>query len=155
MAQRAQHQKQDERNDTNHRGNPVVRFLRIAGPGVITGGADNDPSGVVTYSTSGATAGYGQLWVILLATPLLLAVQTVSARLGNVTKLGLAELLRNEFGRTIAFSIALLVVVANVATIGADLVGMASVLQLLTNIKLIYFIVPLVVVMGYVTVFQD
>lgn len=135
--------------------NPVKRFLRIAGPGVITGGADNDPSGVVTYSTTGATTGYSQLWLMLLSTPLLLAVQAVAARLGNVTKLGLAELLRNEFGRVVAISVGVLVVGANIATIGADLVGMASVLELLTHIKLIFFIVPLVILIGYVTIFQD
>lgn len=79
----------------------------------------------------------------------------MAARLGAVTKLGLAELIRNEFGKTIAIGTGSLVVIANVITIGADLVAMAAVLQLLTHIKLVFFIVPLVVVMGYVTIFQD
>lgn len=131
------------------------RILRIAGPGIITGGADNDPSGIVTYSTVGATTGFTQLWLLVLSTPLLLAVQGTAARLGDVTKLGLAELIRTEFGKTVALFAALLVVVANVATIGADLVAMASVLELLTHIKLIFFIVPLMVIMGYITIFQD
>lgn len=152
MARRAQKQSEGSEEQSP---NPLAKFFGIVGPGVITGGADNDPSGIVTYSTAGATTGYSQLWLMLLSTPLLLAVQAIAARLGDVTKLGLAELLRNEFGRWIAISVGLLVVVANVATIGADLVGMASVLELLTHIRLIYFIVPLVVVMGYVTVFQD
>src|SRR5579859_6794749 len=89
--------------------NPLLKILRAAGPGIITGGADNDPSGIVTYSTTGATTGYSQLWLMLLSTPLLLAVQAVAARLGDVTKLGLAELLRNEFGRVVATSVGLLV----------------------------------------------
>lgn len=133
----------------------LARILRIAGPGVITGGADNDPAGIATYSTIGASTGFGQLWLLLVSTPLLIAVQGTAARLGDVTKLGLAELIRSQFGRKIAFPVALLAVVANIATIGADLVAMAAVLQLLTHVKLLYFIVPLIVVMGYITIFQD
>lgn len=131
------------------------KLLRIAGPGIISGGADNDPAGIATYSTVGASTGFGQLWLLLISTPLLIAVQGMAARLGDVTKLGLAELIRTEFGRTVAIVAAMLVVGANVATIGADLVAMAAVLELLTHIHLIYFIVPLVVIMGYVTIFQD
>lgn len=131
------------------------RVVRIAGPGVITGGADNDPAGIATYSTVGASTGLSQLWLIVLAIPLLVAVQGMAARLGNVTKLTLSELIRSEFGRTMAIIAALLAVGANVATIGADLVAMAAVLQLLTHVKLQFFIVPLVVLMGYVTIFQN
>jgi len=131
------------------------RLVRLAGPGLITGGADNDPAGIATYSTVGASTGLGQLWLIVFAIPLLIAVQGMAARLGNVTKLGLAELIRSEFGRTVAFVAALLVVTANICTIGADLVAMAAVLQLLTKIRLIFFIIPLVVFMGYITIFQN
>lgn len=131
------------------------RLIRIAGPGVITGGADNDPAGIATYSQVGATAGFGQLWLLVLSVPLLISVQGVAARLGSVTKPDLAQLIRNEFGPMLAIFAALLVVGANIATIGADLVAMAAVLQMLTHIKLIFFIVPLVIVMGYVTVFQN
>jgi NRAMP (natural resistance-associated macrophage protein)-like metal ion transporter len=131
------------------------RIVRIAGPGLITGGADNDPAGIATYSTVGASTGLSQLWLIVLAIPLLVSVQGMAARLGDVTKLGLAELIRNEFGRTVAIFAGLLAVAANIATIGADLVAMAAVLELLTHIRLIFFIVPLVVIMGYVTIFQN
>ncbi len=127
----------------------------MAGPGVITGGADNDPAGIATYSTVGATTGVSQLWLLVLSLPLLIAVQGIAARLGDVTKLGLAELIRTEFGRTVAIAAGLLAVIANIATIGADLVAMAAVLQLLTRIRLIFFMVPLVVIMGYVTIFQN
>lgn len=131
------------------------RILRIAGPGLITGGADNDPAGIATYSTVGASVGLAQLWLLVLSVPLLIAVQGIAGRLGDVTKLGLAELIRNEFGRPLALAAGLLAVVANVATIGADLVAMAAVLQLITGIHLVFFIVPLIVVMGYFTIFQD
>ncbi len=136
-------------------GRTLRRVVRVAGPGIITGGADNDPAGITTYSSVGASSGFSQLWLLVLSIPLLIAVQGVAARLGAVTKLGLAELIRNEFGMTVALAAGSLLVVANIATIGADLVGMAAVLQLLTGVKLILFIVPLVVVMGYVTIFQN
>lgn len=131
------------------------RIARIAGPGIITGGADNDPAGIATYSTVGASTGLSQLWLLLLSVPLLIAVQGVAARLGDVTKLGLAELIRNEFGRKVAVVSGLLAIAANLGTIGADLVAMAAVLNLLTHIKLVFFIVPLVVLMGYFTIFQN
>lgn len=137
------------------RENALRRMLRVAGPGIITGAAENDPAGVTTYATVGATTGTSQLWLLLLATPLLIVVQALSARLGSVTKLGFAELIRNEFGRPAALVAGVLVVVANVTTIGADLVAMAAVLQLLTHVRLTLFIVPLVVVLGYVTIFMD
>jgi len=132
-----------------------MHLVRTAGPGVITGGADNDPAGIATYSSVGAAFGYSMLWLLLLALPLLISVQTMSARLSSVTKLGLAQLIRNEFGSWVAIAAGLIVAGANIATIGADLVAMAATLQLLTHIKLIWFIVPLVTVMGYVTIFQN
>src|SRR5579872_2847148 len=131
------------------------RILRIAGPGIITGGADNDPAGIATYSTVGATTGFAQLWLLLLSMPLLIAVQGISARLGDVTKLGLAELIRVHFGRWVAIVAGGLAVIANIATIGADLVAMAAVLNLLTHVRIVVFIVPLTVVMGYFTIFQN
>jgi NRAMP (natural resistance-associated macrophage protein)-like metal ion transporter len=134
---------------------PVRRLWRVLGPGIITGGADNDPAGVATYSTIGASAGLSQLWLLVVATPLLLAVQGTAARIGDVTKLGLAEVVRNEFGRHVAVCLGLLVVLANVITIAADLVAMAAVLQLVTHVKLLFFILPLVMILGYVTIFQD
>jgi NRAMP (natural resistance-associated macrophage protein)-like metal ion transporter len=145
----------EESAAVGRRSGTLRSLIRIAGPGIITGGADNDPSGVVTYSTVGATAGLTQLWLILVATPLLIAVQGMSARLGAVTKMGLAELIRNEFGRHVAYVVAVVVTIANVATIGADLVAMAAVLELLTHIRLIFFVVPLCIIMGYVTIFQN
>src|SRR5947209_12749383 len=93
------------------------RLVRLAGPGLITGGADNDPAGIATYSTVGASTGLSQLWLLILSLPLLIAVQGTAARLGSVTKLGLAQLIRSEFGRTIALVAGLLAVLANIATI--------------------------------------
>jgi Mn2+/Fe2+ NRAMP family transporter len=129
--------------------------LRSIGPGVITGGADNDPAGIATYSIVGATAGFAQNWLLLLSTPMLIVVQQMSAKVANVTKSDLATLLRTEFGARVATPAVLLMVVANVVTMGADLLAMGAAVQLITGIKFIYWIVPLAAVMACVTIFLD
>ncbi len=129
--------------------------LRAVGPGVITGGADNDPAGIATYSVVGATAGFTQNWLLFLATPMLIVVQQMSAKVANVTKTDLATVLRTTFGVRIASSAVLLMVVANVITMGADLLAMGAAIQLLTGVRFIYFIVPLAGAMGFVTIFLD
>ena len=130
-------------------------LLKILGPGIITGGADNDPAGVTTYSVVGAQNGFSQNWLLVLSTPLLIVIQQMSARVGNVTKTDLATSIRTHYGRQIATSVVLLAVIANIATIGADLVMMASVIELMTGAKFIYFVVPIAALMAYVTIFLD
>ena len=129
--------------------------LRIAGPGLITGGADNDPAGIATYSIVGATSGYGQNWLLFLSTPMLIAVQQMSARVATVTKTDLATVLRTTFGPWVATPAVLMMVAANVITMGADLTAMAAAIQLVTGIRFIYWIVPLAGVMACVTIFLD
>lgn len=129
--------------------------LRTLGPGVITGGADNDPSGITTYSVVGAQNGYGLNWLLLLSTPLLIAVQQMSAKIGSVTKTDLTTAIQIHYGRKIAATAVLLTVIANVLTIGADLLMMASVTQLITGINFIYFVVPYAVLISYVTIFWN
>src|SRR3982075_1826793 len=130
-------------------------ILRTIGPGVISGGADNDPAGIATYSVVGATVGFAQNWLLFLSTPLLIAVMQMSARVANVTKSDLASLLRTHFGKRVATPAVVLMVVANVITMGADLVAMSAAVQLVTGVKFIYWIVPLVALMAGVTVFLD
>lgn len=130
-------------------------ILKIVGPGIITGGADNDPAGVTTYSVVGAQNGYSQNWLLLISIPLLIVIQQMCARIGSVTKTDLASAIRIHYGRKIATGAVLLAVIANVGTIGADLVMMASVLELITGAKYIYFVVPLAALMAYVTIFLD
>jgi Mn2+/Fe2+ NRAMP family transporter len=129
--------------------------LGMVGPGLITGGADNDPAGITTYSIVGAQNGYSQNWLMLLSTPLLIVVQQMSARVGNVTKTDLATALRLQYGRNVATAAVVLSVLANIITIGADLVMIASVMELVTGAKHLYFIVPSAVIMAYVTIFLD
>src|ERR1700682_952019 len=77
-------------------------LVRAAGPGVITGGADNDPAGIATYSIVGATVGFAQNWLLLISTPMLIVIQQMSAKVANVTKTDLATLLRTTFGARVA-----------------------------------------------------
>jgi Mn2+/Fe2+ NRAMP family transporter len=130
-------------------------MLRAAGPGLITGGADNDPAGIATYSIIGATVGFAQNWLLLLSTPMLIVVQQMSAKVANVTKSDLSTLLRTTFGARIATPAVLLMVVANVITMGADLLAMGAAFELITGVKFIYWIVPLAAVMAVVTIFTD
>src|ERR1700675_843647 len=133
----------------------LPEMLRAAGPGLITGGADNDPAGIATYSIVGATVGFAQNWLLLLSTPMLIVIQQMSAKVANVTKTDLATLLRTTFGARVATPAVLLMVVANVITMGADLLAMGAAFELLTGVKFIYWIVPLAAVMAIVTIFTD
>ena len=107
------------------------RFVRVLGPGVVTGAADDDPSGIATYSQAGAVYGYGLLWLFPIMFPLLLAVQESCARIGAVTGDGLAALLKRHYSKKVLYTAVILVVVANTVNIGADLAAMAATTQLL------------------------
>ena len=96
-------------------------LIKRLGPGVITGAADDDPSGIATYSQAGAQAGFGLLWTVVLTWPLMVAVQSVSARIGRVTGRGLAANMCRTFPRPVVTVAVLLLFVANTINIGADL----------------------------------
>jgi len=119
----------------------ILDYFRLAKNGTITGAADNDPSGIITYSQVGATTGFSLLWLLILTTPLLAAIEEMSARVAVVTKKSLANQINLKFGRKIALLIAILVVVCNIATIGADIAGMGEVLGILTNTPWFLFVV--------------
>ena len=110
------------------------KFLRILGPGVVTGAADDDPSGVVTYSQAGASFGLGYLWAFPFMYPMLLAVQESCSRIGAVTGKGLAAIIKENYSKKILFMSVALVVVANTVNIGADLGAMASTTQLFIDV---------------------
>lgn len=114
---------------------PVVgpskpRLLQVLGPGLITGASDDDPSGIATYSQAGAQFGYGLTWTLLLTYPLMAAVQMISARVGRTTGRGLAGNLRQYYPNWLLQSIVLLLLVANIINIGADLGAMADATRL-------------------------
>src|SRR5712671_2707068 len=109
------------------------RFFSNLGPGLITGAADDDPSGISTYSVAGAAFGYLPLWTALFSFPLMTAVQLMCARLGVVTGLGLAGVIRRRYSRWVLWSACTLLVVANVINIAADLGGMAAATTMVTG----------------------
>ncbi|MGZ5035199.1 MAG: Nramp family divalent metal transporter [Usitatibacter sp.] len=106
-------------------------LLKRLGPGLITGAADDDPSGIATYSQAGAQYGFGLLWSILLTTPMMAAIQIVSARIGRVTGHGLAANIRDHFPRWLLYSIVALLLFANTLNIAADLAAMGAATELL------------------------
>jgi len=115
------------------------RFFRRLGPGLITGAADDDPSGISTYSVTGAAFGYTPLWTALFSFPLMVAVQLMCARLGMVRGEGLAGVIRRRYPRWVLWSACALLVVANTVNIGADLGGMGKVTEMVTGIRSIYW----------------
>ncbi|MGF6541885.1 NRAMP family divalent metal transporter [Paraburkholderia sp. BR13444] len=111
---------------------PVERsWIRRLGPGLITGAADDDPSGIGTYSQAGAQFGFNLLWVILITYPLMTAIQLVSAQIGRVTGKGLASNIRAHYPAWLLYSAVALLVVANVINIAADLSAMGAAAGLL------------------------
>jgi len=109
-------------------------FFADLGPGLTTGAADDDPSGISTYSVTGARYGYAPLWTALFSFPLMVAVQLMCARLGMVTGRGLAGVVRRRYSPRVLWGACALLVVANVFNIGADLGGMAEATELVTGI---------------------
>ncbi len=103
----------------------------MLGPGLVTGAADDDPSGIATYSQAGAVYGYKLLWMIPFMYPLLLSVQGACAKIGAVTGKGLAELIKEHYSKKVLYLALFLVVVANIVNIGADFGAMAAAVQLL------------------------
>lgn len=114
----------------------IMWLLRLLGPGLITGAADDDPSGIATYSQTGAQFGFGQLWTAFYQIPLLLAVQECCARIGSVTGKGLAGVIKQHYSRKVLTAMVGLVVVANTINIGADLGAVAAASQLVVNAPL-------------------
>jgi NRAMP (natural resistance-associated macrophage protein)-like metal ion transporter len=114
------------------------RILRILGPGLITGAADDDPSGIATYSQTGAQFGFGQLWTALYQIPLLIAVQEACARIGAVTGKGLAGVVKEHYSKKVLYAIVLLVVIANVINIGADIGAVADSAKLVVDVPFIF-----------------
>ena len=108
-------------------------LLKRLGPGLITGAADDDPSGIATYSQAGAQYGFGLLWSVLLTTPLMIGIQIVSARIGRVTGHGLAANIRDHYPPWLLHGIVGLLLFANTVNIAADLGAMGNALQLLVG----------------------
>jgi Mn2+/Fe2+ NRAMP family transporter len=114
---------------------PVRQLLSALGPGIVTGAADDDPSGIATYSIAGAQLGTSMLWTAFLTWPLMAAVQMMCARIGMVSGHGLAHGLRRKFPRPVVAVTALALLIANTVNIGADLAAMADAAQMFTGVN--------------------
>jgi len=110
-----------------------IPLLKRLGPGLITGAADDDPSGIATYSQAGAQYGFGLLWSVLLTTPLMIGIQIVSARIGRVTGHGLAANIRDHYPPWMLHIVVGLLLFANTINIAADLGAMGNALQLIVG----------------------
>ena len=130
--------RQKRRDGESARG--IGAFLGDLGPGLVTGAADDDPSGISTYSQAGAAFGYGLLWTALLSLPMMVAIQLMCARLGLVTRRGLASVLRKHYPPWLLWFSCSLLIVGNTINIAADLSGMAAGAELLSHIKRAYFV---------------
>jgi len=118
----------------------IAAFLADLGPGLVTGAADDDPSGISTYSQAGAAFGYGLLWTALLSFPLMVSVQLMCARLALVTRSGLAAVLRRHYSPWLLWIACLSLLVGNTINIAADLSGMAAGAELLSGIGRVWFV---------------
>jgi NRAMP (natural resistance-associated macrophage protein)-like metal ion transporter len=107
--------------------------LRLLGPGLVTGAADDDPSGIATYSQAGAQFGYGLLWTVLLTTPFMIAIQLVSGQIGRVTGKGLAANVMELAPRWVVLALIFLLIIANTFNIAADIVAMGEALSLVVG----------------------
>jgi len=108
-----------------------ARVVKSLGPGLITGAADDDPSGIATYSSVGAQFGYGMLWTMPLIYPFMAAIQEVSARVGRVTGKGIAANLLQCYPRWLVYTLVVLLLFANIINLGADIGAMGAAVQLL------------------------
>src|SRR5262249_6964544 len=124
------------------RGRSVRHFFRNLGPGLITGAADDDPSGISTYSVAGAAYGFGTLWTTWPSLPRLTSGRLMVARIGLVSGRGLAGVLRRYYSRRLLWFACALLLVANTVNIAADLGGMAEAAEMLSGWPSIWFIPP-------------
>jgi len=132
--------------------NPVRRFFSVLGPGLITGAADDDPSGIATYSIAGAQMGTAMLWTALITWPFMGCVQFMCARIGMVTGMGLGHSLRRKSPRWLLLIGAIGLLIANTINVGSDLSGMADVAEMLSGLNSHIWVVIFGAGIAYATV---
>ena len=133
----------------------IKKFLKNMGPGVITGAADDDPSGIATYSQTGAQFGFGQLWTAVYMLPFLIPVQEACARIGAVTGHGLSYAVKKHFSKRVLYFMVTIVLIANTINIGADIGAMAASLQLVTPFAFTPLAIGITVLILFLEVFTS
>lgn len=124
----------------------LKRFFRILGPGFITGASDDDPSGIATYSQTGAMFGYQQAWTALFSFPFMTVVQEMCGRIGLVSGKGLAGVVKKNYSRSVLYFSVSLLLLANIVNIGADLGAMAASIEMLFGISFVFWLLLITVV---------
>ena len=130
----------------------IQALLKSLGPGIITGAADDDPSGIATYSIAGAQLGTKLLWTALLTWPLMAAVQMMCARIGKVTGQGLAANLKLRFPKWLLVAVVIALLIANTINIAADLAGMADAASMLSGLNSRWFVVAFALLISWATI---
>ena len=126
--------------------NPIKRFLKVLGPGLITGASDDDPSGIGTYAVAGASFGFTTLWTALFTWPLMASVQLTCARIGMVSGIGLASVLRRHYARNLLYLTVSGLVIANTINAAADIGAIAAAINLLIPIPIIVLVLPIALI---------
>jgi NRAMP (natural resistance-associated macrophage protein)-like metal ion transporter len=124
-------------------------FLQRLGPGLITGAADDDPSGIATYSQVGSQFGFSILWTMLFSLPLMAAIQEISARLGRITGKGIADGMRNHYPKPVVYILVFMLCLSNIFNLGADFAAMGSATKLVMGGKAVFY----VTIFGVVSIF--
>src|SRR6059058_2409148 len=129
-----------------NRKSAVGRFLRLLGPGFVTGASDDDPSGIGTYAVAGASLGFATLWTALFTLPLMIAALLTCARIGMVSGMGLASVLRRHYARNLLYLTVFGLVVANTINAGADIGAIAAAINLLIPIPITVLVLPIALI---------
>lgn len=131
----------------------LKRFFRTIGPGVITGAADDDPSGIATYSQTGAQFGYGQLWMALFMLPLMISIQESCARIAAVQDEGLTNVIKKNYNKSVLYIVVLLILIANIINIGADIGAMAASANLIIPVNFYVLAISFTLLMMLLEIF--
>lgn len=131
------------------------RLLSVLGPGLVTGAADDDPSGIATYSQTGAQFGFAQLWTALYMLPFMIAVQEACARIGIVTGKGIAAVVKEQYNKRLLYAVVLIVLIANVINIGADIGAMAAAAVLIIPLPFVVWTLLFTVIILLLEIFTS
>ena len=148
--------KEEQESPQEHAAHPrILQLLHNIGPGFLAGMSGNDATAITSYAINGATAGYGQLWLMLLTTPMYQAVEYSCSKIGRTTRVGLDAILRAYYSRWVAVLAALILITTNVALIAGNLVAIGSGFELITGISWVWFVIPAALFLWYITVFSN
>jgi NRAMP (natural resistance-associated macrophage protein)-like metal ion transporter len=162
---KAEEDKEDKHQDhttTKRQGNSLTSkssssisfktILKSLGPGVVTGAADDDPSGIATYSQAGANFGFGMLWMALFQYPMMTVIQEICARIGLITGDGLAAVIKRKYSNKIVLPLASLLLIANTINIGADIGAMGAAVRLV--FPELPFVIPTLIFTAFILIVQ-